>query len=145
MVSWEIDGGKLFDIEYLSSNLECIITDRNYFPLYKLFHTVTAILQITEDREHAMQRRDETECKMLDEGAVDIPEELITGLKEELGRMNNMSVIELGCGQLARMLVGVRLHEESEVVKKWGVDGFSLICILGNECDSQTLRNYFSD
>ncbi len=30
-------------------------------------------------------------------------------------------------------------------MKKWGVDGFSLVCILGNEGDSQTLRNYFSD
>lgn len=145
LVEWEIDGGKLFDIEYLSSNLECIITDRNYFPLYKLFHTVTAILQITEDRENVMYKRDETECKLLDEAAIDIPEELIIGLKEELGKMNNMSVIELGCGQLARMLKGVRLSEESEGVKKWGVDGFSLVCILGNEYDSQNLRNYFSD
>jgi hypothetical protein len=141
---WAIDGSKLFDAEYLSANLDCIITDRNYFPLYKLFYVVNAILQLTEEKD-PNPRKDELECKMLDESPLDIAEDAILGLKAELEKLNNMSVIDLGSGQLARMLRSIHMTEESESVKKWAVDGFSLVCILGNEADGQTLRNYFSE
>jgi hypothetical protein len=46
--------------------LDCLITDRNYFPLYKLAYIVTAILQITEERDTAFQKKEENECKLLD-------------------------------------------------------------------------------
>ena len=53
LISYGIDGNKLFDIEYLSSNLEAVITDKNYMPFYKLLFVVNAILEINEisDRE----------------------------------------------------------------------------------------------
>jgi hypothetical protein len=37
------------------------------------------------------------------------------------------------------------MREESESVKKWGIDGFTLLCIIGNESESQTYKNYYSD
>lgn len=42
--AYEIDGAKLFDIEYLSANLESVINETNFFPLYKMFFVVNAIL-----------------------------------------------------------------------------------------------------
>jgi hypothetical protein len=30
-------------------------------------------------------------------------------------------------------------------VLKWSVDGFSLLCIIGNESESQTYKNYYSN
>lgn len=59
--------------------------------------------------------------------------------------MNNMSVIELGSVQLSRLLKSVHLLEESESVLKWAVDGFSLLCIIGNEHYNQTYKNYYSN
>lgn len=145
IANWEIDGAKLFDIEYLSANLDCLITDRNYMPLYKLFHVVSAILQLTESPCENGKRKEENEVRSIEEEGIDIAEEVIVGLKEELEKLNNTSVIELSCGQLTRILKNMKMCEESESVRKWGADGFSLVCIMGNEGDSQTLRNYFSD
>ena len=59
-MSWEIDGNKLFDIEYLNANLDCLITDRNYMPLYKLFYIVNAILDEVGD---AMAKGDRVELR----------------------------------------------------------------------------------
>jgi hypothetical protein len=69
ILSWEIDGSKLFDIEYLGANLGCVVTDRNYMPLYKLFYVVNAILQATESidkEEKEDNKREELENKVLE-------------------------------------------------------------------------------
>jgi hypothetical protein len=65
-VSWEIDGSKLFDIEYLGANLGCVVTDRNYMPLYKLFYVVNAILQATESIDKEDNKNEELESKVLE-------------------------------------------------------------------------------
>jgi hypothetical protein len=143
ILSWEIDGSKLFDIEYLSANLDCIVTDRNYMPLYKLFYVVSAILHLTDPQDGEGEPR-QPEWRPVEESEVEIAEEAIVSLREELEKLNNVSVIELGSAQLARLLKGAQLGEESACVTRWGVDGFSLVCMLGSD-DGQTLRNYFSN
>jgi len=49
--SLDIDGAKLFDIEYLSLNLEPFISDTNFFPMYKLFFIVNALLEMDCEEE----------------------------------------------------------------------------------------------
>lgn len=85
ITSWEIDGNKLFDDEYLNANLDCLITERNYMPFYKLFYVVNAILEMTEgkDREPAQKpSQDFMNYAAAEEAEIDIPEETVAKLIE---------------------------------------------------------------
>lgn len=59
--------------------------------------------------------------------------------------MNNINIIELGSAQLARILKNANMLEESEGASKWNLDGFSLLCIVGNEGEGQSYKNYYSN
>lgn len=49
--SCEIDGGKLFDLEYLSYNIGPSISETNFFPMYKLLFIVSALLEIEAEQD----------------------------------------------------------------------------------------------
>ena len=44
--TYKIDGEKLFDIPYLSANLEAMINETNFLPMYKLFYVVNSIIKL---------------------------------------------------------------------------------------------------
>ena len=53
--------------------------------------------------------------------------------------MNNVSVIELSSQQLFKLVRNTDMmtlldykEERAEVIRKWCIDGFSLICIIAN-------------
>jgi len=53
--------------------------------------------------------------------------------------------MELSSNQLHRLLKSANLTDESDFTKKWNIDGFSLVCIIANPSEDQTIRNYYSD